>query len=154
MYPISRMAREGVVFCRSSSLPIPVSVRLRASVPFLLHRRNCIRGNCSHYHERNGTERRRRRKFSTHSANRRSHHRRRSFFPYSKRICETLWERLRERILSCPAFSHTTCSISYSDSAEEPKKCHCMRLSLYPMIFSIIRYFLDPKAVTVAGLPL
>ena len=31
--------------------------------------------------------------------------------------------------------------IGYSDSAGKPKKCHCKRLSLYPMIFRRRRYF-------------
>ena len=35
--------------------------------------------------------------------------------------------------------------IGYGDSAGKPKKCHCQRSLLYPMISSIRRYFLGPK---------
>ena len=37
----------------------------------------------------------------------------------------------------------------YSDSGGVCQKCHCSRLSLYPMIFSKRRSFLGPKNVTV-----
>ena len=39
---------------------------------------------------------------------------------------------------------------AYSDSAGTAKKCHCKRMSLYPMIFSIRRSFLD-RGVTLTG---
>ena len=43
---------------------------------------------------------------------------------------------------------------AYSDSVGTAQKCHCKRLSLYLMIFSIRRSFFGPKTVTVPGISL
>ena len=52
---------------------------------------------------------------------------------------------------------HDTGCPAYSDSAGTAKKCHCKRVSLYPMMFSIRRSFFGPKnchcirSVTLTG---
>ena len=43
------------------------------------------------------------------------------------------------------AVKYATGLPAFSDSAWPAKKCHCKRVSLYPMIFSIMRSFFGPE---------